>query len=142
MKKVVLAFIVSLHGFDDATGRSLGIERRYTFDRFNSKGGFVMLKARGYLADVVYRLTAAQAKRTGAKHSLALQWPNFNMVKERSKGKRRSQHAQSQGSNFPKNLDAISNGALNMSTDQLVESIIKLLQRSPSYRLLWRFRKR
>ena len=89
LRKVVLAFIVSLHGFDDTTGRSLGIERRYTFDRYNKNGGYVVLKARGYLADVVYRLSAAQVRRTGAKHSLALQWPNFNTIKERSKGKKR-----------------------------------------------------
>ena len=48
-----------------------------------------MLKARGYLADVVYRLSSAQAKRTGAKHSLALQWPNFT-TQRTLKGKRRS----------------------------------------------------
>ena len=89
MKQSIMAFIVSVHGFDDTTGRSLGIERRYTFDKLNKTGGYVMLKERGYFADVVLRLSSAQVRRTGAKHSLALQWPNFNTIKERSKGKKR-----------------------------------------------------
>ena len=85
LKKELLAVILSVHGFDDITGRSLGIERRYNYDRWNKTGGHMVLKERGYMADVVQRLSEKQKKNLGSSHSLAIQWPNFNLIKETSR---------------------------------------------------------
>jgi hypothetical protein len=89
LKKELLYIMITVHGFDDITGRSLGIEKRYNYDRWNLTGGTIFIKERGYMADVVLRLSDSQKKITGASHSLAINWPNFNLIKEASKGKKK-----------------------------------------------------
>jgi hypothetical protein len=95
LKKELLYVILSVHGFDDITGRSLGIEKRYNYDRWNKTGGTIVVKERGFMADVVLRLSENVKKATGANHSLAIQWPNFNLIKETSKGKVKSNNKSS-----------------------------------------------
>ena len=84
LKKDLLSVNVSIHGFDDTTGRSLGLERKYNYDRWNTTGGHMVLMERGKLAQVVRRLSDKEVKRSGAKYSLAIEWPNFNLIKEES----------------------------------------------------------
>ena len=86
MKKDLLSINVSIHGFDDITGRSLGLERKYNYDRWNETGGHIVLMERGNFAQVVRRLSDKEVKHSGAKYSLAIEWPNFNLIKEASKG--------------------------------------------------------
>jgi hypothetical protein len=87
LKKELLYIMLTVHGFDDITGRSLGIEKRYNYDRWNMTGGSIYVKARGYMGDVVLRLSESQKKITGAENSMAINWPNFNLIHESSKGK-------------------------------------------------------
>ena len=44
----------------------------------------MVLMERGKLAQVVRRLSDKEVKRSGAKYSLAIEWPNFNLIKEES----------------------------------------------------------